>query len=134
MASLSRRTAIPGEPGIRHEDTVAVTEGGCENLAPKWSGTPEERRWSRRTLLVMQIERRYHLHREVNVRTTLNIDDEALAGAMRTARGKTKTAVINEALREYARRRRVRRLLEFRGKAHWEGSLDDLRGREGAAR
>ena len=33
---------IPGEMGIRHEDTVAVTESGCENLAPRWSGTPEE--------------------------------------------------------------------------------------------
>ena len=33
---------IPGELGIRHEDTVAVTESGCENLAPKWTGTPEE--------------------------------------------------------------------------------------------
>ena len=33
---------IPGELGIRHEDTVAVTESGCENLAPKWAGTPEE--------------------------------------------------------------------------------------------
>ena len=33
---------IPDELGIRHEDTVAVTESGCENLAPKWSGTPEE--------------------------------------------------------------------------------------------
>jgi Xaa-Pro dipeptidase len=33
---------IPGELGIRHEDTVVVTESGCENLAPKWSGTPEE--------------------------------------------------------------------------------------------
>ena len=31
-----------GELGVRHEDTVAVTENGCENLAPKWSGTPEE--------------------------------------------------------------------------------------------
>jgi hypothetical protein len=31
-----------GQSGIRHEDTVAVTENGCENLAPKWSGTPEE--------------------------------------------------------------------------------------------
>jgi hypothetical protein len=28
--------------GIRHEDTVAVTESGCENLCPRWSGTPEE--------------------------------------------------------------------------------------------
>jgi Xaa-Pro dipeptidase len=33
---------VPGELGIRHEDTLAVTENGCENLAPKWSGTPEE--------------------------------------------------------------------------------------------
>ncbi len=33
---------IPGELGIRHEDTVVVTENGCENLAPKWSGTPED--------------------------------------------------------------------------------------------
>jgi Arc/MetJ family transcription regulator len=82
----------------------------------------------------MQIESLYHLHQEASVRTTLNIDDAALAGAMKTARGKTKTAVINEALREYARRRRVRRLLEFRGKARWEGNLDDLRGRERAAR
>jgi Arc/MetJ family transcription regulator len=82
----------------------------------------------------MQIENRYHLHQEASVRTTLNIDDAALAGAMKTARGKTKTAVINEALREYARRRRVRRLLDFRGKARWEGNLDDLRGREKAAR
>jgi len=32
---------IPGELGIRHEDTVVVTENGCENLT-KWSGTPEE--------------------------------------------------------------------------------------------
>ena len=32
---------IPGELGIRHEDTVAVTESGCENLT-KWSGTPED--------------------------------------------------------------------------------------------
>ena len=31
-----------GELGIRHEDTVAVTNDGCENLSPKWSGTPEE--------------------------------------------------------------------------------------------
>ncbi len=33
---------VPGELGIRHEDTVAVTPDGCENLAAKWSGTPEE--------------------------------------------------------------------------------------------
>jgi Arc/MetJ family transcription regulator len=82
----------------------------------------------------MQINRPYHLHQEATVRTTLNIDDVALAGAMMTAPGKTKTAVINEALREYARRRRVRRILDFRGRAHWEGDLDALRGRGRGAR
>jgi Arc/MetJ family transcription regulator len=82
----------------------------------------------------MQIESSYDLHQEVGVRTTLNIDDAALAGAMKTAQGKTKTAVINEALREYARRRRISRLLEFRGRARWEGNLDDLRGRDRAPR
>ena len=67
------------------------------------------------------------------MRTTLNIDDAALAGAMKTAHGKTKTAVINEALQEYARRRRIRRLLDFRGRARWEGNLDDLRLRRKTA-
>jgi Arc/MetJ family transcription regulator len=64
------------------------------------------------------------------MRTTLNLDDEALARAMRLARGKTKTEVINEALREYSRRRRVRELLKFQGRVRWHGNLNDLRKRE----
>jgi len=59
----------------------------------------------------------------------LNVDDEALTGAMKASPGKTKTDVINEALREYARRRRLQEFLEFEGKMHWEGDLDQLRGR-----
>lgn len=63
------------------------------------------------------------------MRTTLNLDDEALASAMKVASGKTKTDVINEALREYARRRRLQEFLDFKGKVSWEGDLDELRGR-----
>lgn len=63
------------------------------------------------------------------MRTTLNIEDAAIASAMKMAPGKTKTQVINEALQEYARRRRLRRLLEFQGKIQWEGDLDRLRER-----
>lgn len=66
------------------------------------------------------------------MRTTLNLDDEALASAMKVASGMTKTDVINEALREFARRRRLQKLLDFKGKVSWEGDLDELRGRRNA--
>jgi antitoxin ParD1/3/4 len=66
------------------------------------------------------------------VRTTLNLDGDALAAALKHAPGKTKTEVINEALRDYASRRRLRGLLKFRGRLRWEGDLDSLRGRSGA--
>ena len=45
-------------------------------------------------------------------RITLDIDDEALAQAMRYAEGRTKTEVINAALRAFARRRRLRELIK----------------------
>jgi Arc/MetJ family transcription regulator len=77
----------------------------------------------------MQILAAYHLHGGILVRTTLNVDDEALTSAMKASPGKTKTDVINEALREYARRKRLQDFLEFEGKMHWEGDLDQLRGR-----
>jgi len=64
------------------------------------------------------------------MRTTLNLDDKAVADAMRVAPGKSKTDVINEALREYARRRAVRALLRFQGRVRWTGNLDELRERE----
>lgn len=63
------------------------------------------------------------------MRTTLDIDDDALTRAMQVSPEKTKTDVINNALREYARRRRVREILQFEGALPWEGDLDDLRGR-----
>jgi len=68
------------------------------------------------------------------MRTTLDLDQEALTAAMEVAAGKTKTAVINEALRDYARRRRLRRLLRFEGKLRWEGDLDGLRKRRRSRR
>ena len=63
------------------------------------------------------------------MRTTLNLDDDAMAAALEVSPRKTKTRVINDALRLYARRKRLKRLLELRGKVPWQGDLDDLRGR-----
>lgn len=68
------------------------------------------------------------------MRTTLNIDDDAMKNAMNLAKGKTKTQVINEALREYVRRRRLRGFLQLEGKVRWEGDLDELRKRTPAGR
>jgi Arc/MetJ family transcription regulator len=64
------------------------------------------------------------------MRTTLDLDDEALEAAMAVSPGMTKTAVINEALRQYARRRRLASYRSLRGRFQWEGSLDDLRQRD----
>lgn len=63
------------------------------------------------------------------MRTTLNLDDQAIDAAMATAPGRTKTEIINQALREYARRRRLRGLLDLEGAFEWRGDLDELRGR-----
>lgn len=63
------------------------------------------------------------------MRTTLNLDDKALEEAMEYAGAATKTEVVNQALRQFARGRRRKRLLELRGKVPWEGNLDDLRKR-----
>ncbi len=63
------------------------------------------------------------------MRTTLNIDDEALEAAMEVSGGLTKTEVVNEALRRFARAKRRRQLLELQGKLRWEGNIDALRKR-----
>lgn len=67
------------------------------------------------------------------MRTTLNLDEEALVSALKVSPGKTKTDVINEALREYARRRRLQEFLKLEGNLPWEGDLDELRKRRQGA-
>jgi len=63
------------------------------------------------------------------MRTTLNIDDDALQAAMKFAQGRTKTEVINEALRRFVRAKRRRQLLQLQGKIEWTGDIDALRKR-----
>jgi hypothetical protein len=63
------------------------------------------------------------------MRTTLNLNDEAVTAAMAVSEGMNKTQVINLALMDYARRRRLKALLDLRGEVQWEGDLDALRKR-----
>jgi Arc/MetJ family transcription regulator len=66
------------------------------------------------------------------MRTTLDLDDEALEAAMKVSKGRTKSDVVNEALRLFARAKRWRQLLDLRGKVEWTGSIDALRKRRRA--
>jgi hypothetical protein len=68
------------------------------------------------------------------MRTTLNLDDSAIREALAVSPGMSKTGVINAALREYARRRRLEGYRSLRGKFRWEGDLDELRRRRPARR
>jgi Arc/MetJ family transcription regulator len=81
----------------------------------------------------MQTNQLYDLHplhpRNDAVRTTLNLDEEALSRAMAQAPGRTRTAVINDALRLYARTKRRRQLLDRRGRVDWQGDVDAMRER-----
>jgi Arc/MetJ family transcription regulator len=69
--------------------------------------------------------------------TQIDIDDEALAEAMRLSEAKTKKEAVNLALREYAARRRrtESRLRHFRAAQHWdeEGFQRQHEAEKGAA-
>ncbi|MCT2590474.1 type II toxin-antitoxin system VapB family antitoxin [Streptomyces sp. N2-109] len=69
--------------------------------------------------------------------TQIDIDDEALADAMRLSGARTKKETVNLALREYAERRRrtEARLRHFRNAADWDegASLGPQADAKGAA-
>lgn len=62
------------------------------------------------------------------MRTTLNLDNQALEAAQAAMPGKTTTDVVNEALRQMGRKHVYAGFREFKG-IGWEGNLDELRGR-----
>lgn len=64
------------------------------------------------------------------MRTTLDLDEAVVREAMAVAPGRTKTAVIEEALQDFARRRKLAQFRDLRGQFEWQGDLDELRGRE----
>lgn len=62
------------------------------------------------------------------MRTTLNLDDKALEVAQAAMPGRTKTDVVNEALRQLGRKQAYAGLRALEG-VGWEGNLDELRKR-----
>lgn len=64
-------------------------------------------------------------------RTTLDLDAKLIGDAMRLANGKTKKAVIEEALQEYIRSRAYERLRQMIGKVELDLTPEDLRRMRG---
>ena len=61
--------------------------------------------------------------------TNLNIDDKLLDEAQRLSGKRTKRETVNEALAEYIRRRRQRRIIDLFGKLDWDSACDYKRER-----
>ncbi len=60
-------------------------------------------------------------------RTNLVLDEALLVEATRLSGAKTWSAAVQQALSDYVRRAKARRILELRGLGLWEGDLAEMR-------
>ena len=56
------------------------------------------------------------------------VDEASLEEALRLSGERTYSAVVNLALKEFARRARAGRILELAGSGLWQGDLTEMRG------
>lgn len=61
------------------------------------------------------------------MRTSITIDDQLMADALRVTKLKTKREVVELALRTLLRLRQQEDIRNFRGKLKWECDLDAMR-------
>jgi len=65
-------------------------------------------------------------------RTNIVMDEKLIEEGMKTTGIKTRRALVDYALRDLLRRESQKRILELKGKVHWEGDLSSMRkGRRG---
>lgn len=64
------------------------------------------------------------------MRTNIVIDDQLIAEAMKASGCKTKKEAVDRGLQLLVQRSRQRDIRKLRGKVHWEGNLDEMRGGE----
>ncbi|QMW03835.1 type II toxin-antitoxin system VapB family antitoxin [Spirosoma foliorum] len=61
------------------------------------------------------------------MRTNINISDKLLEEAMQLSHAKTKKEVVEQALENYVNMLNRKQILEWPGKVHWEGDLEQMR-------
>ena len=62
------------------------------------------------------------------MRTNIVIDDQLMAEAMRVSGCKTKKEAVEQALKLLVRRSEQQEIRNLRGRVHWEGNLEEMRG------
>ena len=70
------------------------------------------------------------MHKEVIMRTTLDLPANLLEEAMKTTHIQTKTQVIITALEELIRKSKISELKKYKGKVDLNIDLDAVRGRQ----
>ena len=61
------------------------------------------------------------------MRTNIVIDDELMDQAMKATGLETKRAVVEAGLRKLVQLNEQANILDYFGKLHWEGDLDEIR-------
>jgi len=64
------------------------------------------------------------------MRTTLNLDEALIKELMAATNAKTKTEAIHEALTEFVRRRKLKRLKALSGKIHFDLGWKEMEAQE----
>ena len=62
------------------------------------------------------------------MRTNIIIDDSLIKEGMKYTGLKTKTKLVDCALRELINRKKRKEILKLKGKLKWEGNLEEMRG------
>lgn len=61
------------------------------------------------------------------MRTNIEINDDLMNEIQERTQIKTKKEVVDQALREFLRKIKLRELAELRGKITWDGNLEEMR-------
>ncbi|MGB5685014.1 MAG: type II toxin-antitoxin system VapB family antitoxin [Candidatus Electrothrix sp.] len=70
------------------------------------------------------------MHKEANMRTTLDIPENLITEAMQLTSIKTKTALIIRALEELVRKNKIAEIKKYKGRIDLDVDLDVLRNRK----
>jgi Arc/MetJ family transcription regulator len=60
-------------------------------------------------------------------RTNIVLDDRLVREGMKLTGIKTKKELVNTVLRDFVRRKNIKKILELEGKIQWIGNLDEMR-------